>query len=120
MFGLYFYDSLSDGAAAPVPAAAATVSVSDLQFPPHLPQGSALFYLNWFHLVVSPLPSLSVTYKVDLNSKTSSIITLFVLLLLQVSPVTAQLETSAVVNFSLNVGQHSLEFDPKVYYHTQT
>ena len=34
------------------------------------------------------------------------------------SPVTAQLETSAVVNFSLNVGQHSLEFDPKVPCHS--
>ena len=41
------------------------VDVKDLQFPPHLPQGSALFSLERFHFVMNPLPSLSVTYEVQ-------------------------------------------------------
>ena len=109
------------------------MNVSDLQFPPHLPRGSFLFHLAWFRLIVRPLSSLTVKYQVIscynhgslhfslFHSRYSNLILLlfhscyFILpFSQQLAPVTAQLGTSSVIRFSMNVGQHNLEFTPRV------
>jgi hypothetical protein len=73
---------------------AATPNMTDIQFPPHIPKGSVLFYLKNFHLIIRPLSSLTVTY--DLKY------------------VTAQLKSTSVIKFSMGIGNHNLEFTPKV------
>lgn len=49
-----------------IPISTPAVSVAELQFPPHIPKGSALFFLKKFTITVRPLPSLMVSYDVSI------------------------------------------------------
>ncbi|XP_019853101.1 PREDICTED: uncharacterized protein KIAA1109-like isoform X3 [Amphimedon queenslandica] len=71
------------------------VSVAELQFPPHIPKGSALFFLKKFKTIVRPLPSLMVSYDI--------------------APVVAQIGSTTVIKLVLSIGQHKLEFNSKEY-----
>jgi hypothetical protein len=64
-----------------------------VQMPPQLPQGYTYFSLARVELVMTPLPSLSITYTIH--------------------PLTAHIETTQKIAYQLSIGTHTLRFNPR-------
>ena len=79
---------------------------------PHLlPQGYCHFSIARLELVMTPLPSLSITYTV---SHPTQLVTFSVWnVRKQVQPLVAHIETAQKICYQLSVGSHTLRFNPR-------
>jgi hypothetical protein len=70
-----------------------TGNLAAMQMPSQLPQGYTHFSMSRMELIMTPLPSLSITYTIN--------------------PLVAHVETTQKVHYQLSIGSHTLRFNPR-------